>query len=451
MTGGARIRERPEAARRAVRASPIDGGRVLITGASSGIGRELARTVAPRARGLLLTARRRDRLEALRRELAAVAPACEVELVVGDLASSADRERLAAAALDRGGVDVLVNNAGLGGQGVYDRVEWSRVEQILQVDVVAVAMLTHRLLPPMVQRGTGGVLNIGSGAGRHLLPGAAAYVAAKHFVDGFSEARRVDLSGTGVRVTQVCPGPVDTEFDVAAGMDGYGGPPRLVRISAAQCAREAVAGFDADRPLVHPGVAYRLLVRAGGALPREAQRRVLAPAARRLRAPAAHRLRAPAAASATSQLRRRPRRLPHLAPTVLLRSPLHPLLSDRFLLLTHGERRTGRTYRIPLAYLRRGEHLLLTTTDSPWWRNFGDPAPVTVRVAGRDLLGTAHAVRDPAQVTAALHALIAAQPPYARYGQIPRRADGWLDPASLEQAARARVLVRIDCTPGRRA
>ena len=99
------------------------------------------------------------------------------------------------------------------------------------------------------------MLNIGSGAGLTILPNAAAYVGSKHFINGFSEALRADLAGTGVTVTQVCPGPVGTEFDQVAGsIGGMPGTPGLFRISAAQCAREAVADLSAGPPWFFPAV-----------------------------------------------------------------------------------------------------------------------------------------------------------------------------------------------------
>jgi short-subunit dehydrogenase len=128
-----------------------------------------------------------------------------------------------------------------------------------------------------------------------VMPAAAAYSASKHFVDGFSEALRADLAGTGVVVTQVCPGPVDSDFDAVAGTAGgmTGGPPQFLRISAARCAREALAGFDAGKPLVFPGRAYRTAMRVLPLLPRSVQRHQAASSAARLRsqAPAAEGLR----------------------------------------------------------------------------------------------------------------------------------------------------------------
>jgi uncharacterized protein len=140
----------------------------------------------------------------------------------------------------------------------------------------------------MVERGRGGVLNVGSGAGLTVMPAAAAYSASKHFVDGFSEGLRADLAGTGVVVTQVCPGPVDSGFDSIAGSAGgmTGGPPQFLRISAARCAREALAGFDAGKPLVFPGRAYRIAMRVLPVLPRSLRRRQAASSAVRLRSQA---------------------------------------------------------------------------------------------------------------------------------------------------------------------
>lgn len=126
---------------------------------------------------------------------------------------------------------------------------------------------------------------VGSGAGFTMMAGSAAYVGSKHFLDGFTESLRAEAAEAGVRVTQVAPGPVETEFDEAAGIEGGlpGSPPRFVRIGAEQCAREAVEGFDRGAPLVFPGQVYRLMMRALPLLPRAAQRRQAETTARRLR------------------------------------------------------------------------------------------------------------------------------------------------------------------------
>lgn len=239
-------------------------GTVLITGASAGIGRELAQEFGACAETLVLTARRLDRLETLRDELVRHYPRLNVVVLAADLSEEHEIEKLLARLREHvRPVDVLVNNAGLGDSVLFDSSDWRRTRQVLRTNVMAVAQLTSALVRGMVERGRGGVLNIGSGAGLTVLPSMAAYVGSKHFVAGFSEALRADLAGTGVIVTQVCPGPVDTEFNQVAGSVGgmAGTPPRFFRISAAQCAREALLGFERGDALVFPGRAYRFLMR----------------------------------------------------------------------------------------------------------------------------------------------------------------------------------------------
>ncbi len=142
----------------------------------------------------------------------------KVVLFEADLSHEHEIERLLAKVYEQAGaLDVLVNNAGLGDSVLFDRLDWARTRQVLRTNISAVAQLTSALVPDMVERSRGGVLNIGSDAGLTVLPNAAAYVGSKHFVAGFSEALRADLSGTGVTVTQVCPGPVESEFDQVAG------------------------------------------------------------------------------------------------------------------------------------------------------------------------------------------------------------------------------------------
>ncbi|MGN6169700.1 MAG: SDR family NAD(P)-dependent oxidoreductase [Solirubrobacteraceae bacterium] len=264
----------------------LDGSTVLVTGASSGIGRELAVQLAARAGTLVLLARRGERLEELQGELVAKHPRLRVKVLQADLSDEEEVERVVTE-LERqvGAVDILVNNAGAGYQALFDQANWGRTRQVLHTNMLALARLTTALVPPMVARGRGGVLNIGSGAGLTIMPAGAAYCASKHFVDGFSEALRADLTATGVTVTQVCPGPVQSEFDESAGTSGgmAGGPPQFLRITASECARDALAGFERGDALVFPGRAYRTLMRLLPLLPRGPQRRQAARTAVRLR------------------------------------------------------------------------------------------------------------------------------------------------------------------------
>ncbi|MGH7727267.1 MAG: SDR family NAD(P)-dependent oxidoreductase [Vulcanimicrobiaceae bacterium] len=265
---------------------PIDGAAALVTGASAGIGRELARAFAARVASLVVVARRAERLEQLRNELAARHPQLKVSAFAADLAEEGEVDGLLLRVREHiGPMDVLVNAAGLGAAGLYDQTEWRRTRQVLRTNVLALAQLCAGLVPEMVSRGRGGVLNIGSGAGLAIMPSAAAYAGSKYFVFGFSEALCADLAGTGVVVTHACPGPVDSEFDAVAGSPGgmAGGPPQFVRISAEQCARETLAGFEAGAALVFPGRAYRTMIGALPLIPRGLQRRQAAKIAVRLR------------------------------------------------------------------------------------------------------------------------------------------------------------------------
>ena len=188
-------------------------GTVLITGASSGIGRELALEFGARAATLVLVARRLDRLEHLRVQLLGRHPGLKVVVLAADLSDEHETGRLLTKVFEQAGaVDVLVNNAGLGDSVLFDRAEWARTRQVLRTNIFAMAQLTSALVPGMVERRRGGVLNIGSGAGLVIMPNAAAYVGSKHFVAGFSEALRAEMARFGIDVLVVCPGLTDTNF-----------------------------------------------------------------------------------------------------------------------------------------------------------------------------------------------------------------------------------------------
>ena len=263
---------------------PIDGGTVLITGASSGIGLELARELAPRARSLIVVARRVERLEELKDELSAGHPGLVVRPEPCNLSDPEAVDALSERLLDDfGGVDILVNNAGAGFQGLYEKSAWDRVYGLIRLNVISLALLTRRLIPAMVARRGGGVLNMNSGAGVAIMPGMAAYVGTKHFVTGFTETLRAELDGTGVIVSQALPGPVETGFDETANIGPPGLMDRIFRISAARCAREAIQGFERGRPMIFPGSAYKAAMTLQGALPRGLQRRAARSQGRGLR------------------------------------------------------------------------------------------------------------------------------------------------------------------------
>jgi short-subunit dehydrogenase len=239
----------------------LDGASVLLTGASSGIGRELALLLAPRAKAIALTARRADKLQSLAAELRAINPQLEVKVLPCDLSVLDETEQLCdRVERELGAVDVLINNAGVGDFCLYDQADWPRTRSMITLDVQSLALITRRFVGGMVARGAGGVLNVGSGQGLGVTPGFAAYIGSKHFVTGFTEGLRLDLAGTGVGVTLVCPGPVASEFAGRVGYGAFGDPvPGFAYQSAKACARAALRGLERGRALVVPGWVMKLL------------------------------------------------------------------------------------------------------------------------------------------------------------------------------------------------
>ncbi len=239
----------------------IDGSNALITGASAGIGREFARQLATRARTLVLVARREQRLNELRDELRNRNPQLDVRVRVVDLCDKSQLDDLIAW-LDQTKIDIdfLINNAGLGDYGSFATSDPQRDDRILEVNIVAPTLLTRRLLPQMIARKRGAILNVSSSAGFLPIPGMAVYAASKAYTNSFSEALRAELRGTGLNVTALCPGPVHTEFGDVAKRPG-GRPergPEFVYVSVEKTARDALAAVEADRPLITPGLAMKL-------------------------------------------------------------------------------------------------------------------------------------------------------------------------------------------------
>jgi uncharacterized protein len=263
---------------------PIDNGTILITGASSGIGLELARQFAPRARAIILVARRVQLLEKLCSELQYARKELKVHIEACDLNNLSSIDAMLNSATQKAdSIDVLVNNAGFGDRSLFENEEWQRIESMIQVNVIAATYLARKLLPEMIERKSGGIMNIGSGAGIAVMPGSAIYSATKYFLHGFSEALRAEVSNAGIVVTEIAPGPVETEFDTVAGGRLAGVPPPFMAISAQQCAREAIDGFEKNKPIVYPGFAYRRLMKLLPIIPRGMQRSVASKTGKRLR------------------------------------------------------------------------------------------------------------------------------------------------------------------------
>jgi short-subunit dehydrogenase len=239
----------------------LDGCNALITGASAGIGREFARQLASRAKSLILIARGEQRLNELSDELNQQYPNVAVSIRKTDLADLAHLNELLAW-LDRETIDVdlLINNAGLGDSGAFATSDPIRNDQMTLVNIIALTTLTRHLLPQMIARRHGGILNVSSSAGFLPIPGFAVYAATKAYVTSFSEALRAELRGTGVSVCALCPGPVRTEFQNVAKRRGAQPDtgPEFAFVPVEQVVRDALAALEANRPLVIPGFAMKL-------------------------------------------------------------------------------------------------------------------------------------------------------------------------------------------------
>ena len=264
--------------------SIFQGKTALVTGASAGIGREIARVLAPEVASLVLVARRRERLDDLAKELTFKHPKLQTHLFPVDLASrepsDAFLNQLAAQGLD---VDIFINNAGFGDYGLFEQRPWAKLEAMLSLNIVSATYLLHRLLPAMVARGSGYVMNLGSSAGMMPSPGTATYAATKAYLNHLSEAVRGELSGTGVSLTLVCPGPVPTEFQEVADLAKRKPLPSVLRIDAGTCAKEAVDALRRGQTRVITGGVMRAAITLLEAVPKALVRPGISRTGRRIR------------------------------------------------------------------------------------------------------------------------------------------------------------------------
>jgi uncharacterized protein len=237
---------------------------VVITGASSGIGAELARGLARRGFPLLLVARRRERLDDLANEVAKEYSVA-VEVLPLDLSDSKARAKLANR-LRSEPIGGLCNSAGFGTSGVFHELPVDRESEEVTLNTLVLMELTHAALPGMVERGAGAVMNIASIAGFQPVPYMAVYSATKAFVQTFSEAVHEELHGTGVSVTCLCPGPVPTEWAEIANAERFSIP--LAQVSPRDVAEAAIGGMLSGRRTVVPGVVPKVVSTGGRFVPR---------------------------------------------------------------------------------------------------------------------------------------------------------------------------------------
>ncbi len=266
--------------------SPDSRSTVLITGASSGIGTELARQLGARGHNLVLVARRRERLAELAKEIGK-GSGVEVDVRKADLSVQAQRTRLINTLRDgERHVAAVCNNAGFSTYGKFQDLPIEDELEQVRLNVVALHELTAAFLPAMVERRAGAILNVASIAGFQPLPNQATYGATKAFVVSLSEAVHTDLAGTGVSCTALCPGPVRTEFTEVAGMtdlDDTG--PEFVWMQPDDVAKAGIDAMVKGKRIVFPSLAHQ----AAGMAGRFAPRSVLLPLVERFGSPSRNR------------------------------------------------------------------------------------------------------------------------------------------------------------------
>ncbi|MBU0518841.1 SDR family oxidoreductase [bacterium] len=246
-----------------------DFSTALITGASSGIGYELAKIFAIEGHNLVLVARDEDKLLELAGQVRHHRDDLETRVIVCDLsdptAPESIYETLAAESVN---LDILVNNAGIGCHGAFHQLDRQFMLDMVQVNVHAVVHLTHLFLPGMVERGKGKVLNVASTAAFQPGPFASNYYASKSFVLSFTEALAVELEGSGVTATALCPGLTRTNFHARMGVAELGSMKSMF-MSAEAVARAGYAGLMKGKTIVIPGFKNALLAKMVRFFPRK--------------------------------------------------------------------------------------------------------------------------------------------------------------------------------------
>lgn len=246
----------------------------LVTGASAGIGHEFVLQLAARGYDVILVARRRERLDELAARVRAEHDVERAEVIAADLADPAAPVAIAASVAELGlNVDLLVNNAGFGTHGRFEKLDPTREHDEINVNVASLVALTHAFLPAMLARGHGGVINVASTASFQPVPYMAVYGATKAFVCSFSEALHEEVRRRGVRVIALCPGPTATEFFGNGHVLEPKAPIRTVR----DVVLTGLRAYDAATPVAIDGLFNKLLIFFSRTMPRKS---VLAIAAR---------------------------------------------------------------------------------------------------------------------------------------------------------------------------
>ncbi len=232
-------------------------GAALITGASAGLGMAYARQLAERGLNLIVVARREERLETLRADLEKQF-SISVEPFPADLADEEAVGRLVAMIEGRNDIEVLVNNAGFGMQGPFHEADIDKNLAMIRVHILATVRLTHAVLPQMIARDSGCVINVSSLASFLTAPGAVSYCSTKAYLNSFSKSVQSELRGTGVRLQALCPGFTYTEFhDVPDAKMDRSLVPRFMWMSADRVVKISLGAMNRRRVICVPGLVNR--------------------------------------------------------------------------------------------------------------------------------------------------------------------------------------------------
>lgn len=255
----------------------------LITGASSGLGAEFAWALAARGADLILTARREERLAALARQLQSE-HGTHTDFLTADLATDAGIAGLKARIVATPNLRWLINNAGFGGKGRFDRAPIDDLDRMHRLHVLAPLQLTHAALGGMVARDAGAIINVASVVSFVLIAGSVGYAATKSWLHVLSEGVYLELrnSRSKVRIQSLCPGYIMTEFHDVIGMD-RALIPKFLWLDARFVVRESLKALERNEFLVIPSWKYRLIVRVARRLPRPLRHAVAARVGRRTR------------------------------------------------------------------------------------------------------------------------------------------------------------------------
>ena len=240
----------------------------LVTGASAGLGAEFARQLAKRGQRLVLVARRKDRLEALAAEIG------NARAVAIDLAKTGSAAKLLSEIESAGEqIELLINNAGFGLKGSFAELEPARLREMIDLNVGSLTDLCRAIAPEMIERRSGGILNVASTAAFQPGPGMAVYFATKAYVLSFTEALHEELKPHGIRVSALCPGPTKTEFGAVAGFAEKGAFDRFAADSAG-VVRAGLECLDKNQAVVIPGLLNKVGAASTRFVPRSLVRKI---------------------------------------------------------------------------------------------------------------------------------------------------------------------------------